>query len=87
METHPQYVTYAWLIGSLISMLGIVVVILIAWSGTKVNKDTCIVRHDNLDKGIEAIRVHSELISSKVEEMNNGLIRIEVMLNRKHDIS
>ncbi len=81
MEAHPQYVTYVWLIGTGLVVVGLVLSVLVAWGSTKVGEKVCSARHTGLDKDISTIKTHIDLMFQRTEDMGNCLVRIETLLN------
>ncbi len=83
MEAHPQYVTFVWLIGTGLVILGIAITVFISWGSAKVGEKVCFARHSSLDKDIASIKSHIDLMFDKVEDSGKCLVRIETILNLK----
>jgi len=79
--SHAAFVTYAWLIGSGIGLVPIIITIGYLFSKGKVNKEVCKVLHETADKVIGLIHVTLTSQQQLIQETHDAVIRIEAIQN------
>ena len=77
---HAAFVTYVWLFGSGIGLLGIMIPMIYLFGKGKVNKEMCKVMHDNTDKVIALINTTLNTQSQLIQQTHDTVIRIDAAL-------
>jgi hypothetical protein len=83
MDAHANLVTYPWLIGTGITMLGIFIILMLAMFSSKADKGLCEERHKNLDTTVKEIKEVASNANIKLDEIKEAIVRIETILNGK----
>ena len=81
MDAHANLVTYPWLIGTGIAMLGIFIALMVAIFNAKADKGLCNERHEKLDTAIKEIKDTATVFNEKIDVIKDAVVRIETILN------
>ncbi len=76
-----SFVTFEWLIGTGLVVVGFVITIFLASRGSKVDSNLCMLRHEGLDNIILDIKKVAEDSHLKLEHINDTVIWIKAKMN------
>lgn len=78
-----NFVTFPWLIGTAVGLIGVIYVIFYNAFRSKVDTSFCSERHRNVESILEEIKLTLKNHSSDLANMNKTLARIEITLNNR----
>jgi len=80
--SNMSFVTYAWLAGTGLAVIAIVIPVVIAFAKGKVNKEMCKLMHDNTDKVIGLIHTTLTNQGTLLQTTHDAIIRVEASLEK-----